>query len=55
MTKHYEIAAVENGYVILHPGVEHKKWVARSWAEVLEILTEIGAPDFVPEIKKSET
>ena len=46
LAKEYKVSATENGYIILQPGTTYKQWVARSWAEVLEILEEIGAPDF---------
>jgi len=40
----YMICSMENGYTIEH--LLGDTWVARSWAEVIEILTEIGAPDY---------
>lgn len=41
------ITALENGYKItLDIEGPTKEWVARSWAEVLELLSEIGAPDY---------
>jgi len=50
MKKNYTIDSVKNGYTIsLYPypvNGEATQWVARSWKEVLEILEEIGAPDF---------
>jgi hypothetical protein len=51
MRKRYIIEAVENGYLInlFVLGNSHGQWVAHSWKEVLEILEEIGAPDFEQE------
>ena len=50
MTKvYYAIHAVTNGYTVSKytTGVRTEQWVARSWAEVLELLAKIKAPDFV--------
>ena len=48
----YLIEAASNGYTIKESPVGRvvgRVWVARSWAEVLEILQDVGAPDYVPE------
>lgn len=51
MKVYYTIRPTKNGYVItLYSGDgRDSEWIARSWAEVGEVLEEIGAPDFVEE------
>ena len=54
------ITAVENGYTIkmyqkrenLVP--QESNYVSRSWAEVLETLKSVGAPDFVQNNKEDD-
>jgi len=49
--KQYIIVSTEDGYRVEYYYGESgmMRWIAPSWAVVIEILSEIGAPDFVPE------
>ena len=49
LKSYYAIHAVTNGYTVSKytSGGRTEEWIARSWAEVLELLAEIKAPDFV--------
>ena len=50
------IDSVVNGYTILvtENGLDREEYIARSWREVLDILIEVGAPDF-QNISRKET